>query len=106
MVHNITKMVSLPHHSCSSMQALSANNKGMSFINGSGMGSVLLRKGGAGAASSYDGVDEYFKTTGIKPYAAPSSSGEGLPKSFSSKLSKLNIIPPTNSRRKNITMSM
>jgi hypothetical protein len=106
MVHNITKMVSIPHHKASCMSTISAKGGGMKFINGSGMGSVLLRKGGGGGASSYDGVDDYFRQTGIKPYASKNMEGEGLPKSFSSKLSKLNIIPPVNSKRKNITMSM
>lgn len=35
-------------------------------LKGRGMGSVLLNKGGAGGASSYDGVEDYMETTGRK----------------------------------------
>jgi hypothetical protein len=79
----------------------------MKFVKGEGMGSVLLRTGGGGAASSYMDMDDYISTTGINPYTrAGVSQGKGLPKSLSSKLSNLNIAPPTTTPRKNIVMHM
>jgi hypothetical protein len=101
-------MVKLPHHNASNMTSMSANSKhGMNFIKGSGMGSVLLRSGGPGGASSYMDMDDYIATTGINPYARASApQGKGLASSITNKLSKLNIAPPTTSQRKNIVMSM
>jgi hypothetical protein len=79
----------------------------MKFVKGEGMGSVLLRTGGGGGASSYMDMDDYISTTGINPYTrAGVSQGKGLPKSLSSKLSNLNIAPPTSTPRKNIVMHM
>lgn len=47
---------------------LPMTNKKISLNNhkfkGSGMGSVLLRNGGSGSGSSYDGWEDYQKTTG------------------------------------------
>ena len=108
MVYNTVRMVKLPHHDASRLSAISANSKhGMHFINGSGMGSVLLRPGGGGAASSYMDIDDYIATTGINPYTrAGVTQGKGLSKSLSAKLSNLNIAPPTGSKKKNIVMSM
>ena len=109
MVYNTAKMVMIPHHRCCNMSALSAQGKGMKFIGGSGMGSVLLRTGGGGSASSYQDIDDYIATTGINPYTrtgVTQSKGSGMPKSLTSKLSKLHIAPPSDGpKRKNITMS-
>lgn len=109
MVYNTAKMVMIPHHRCCNMSALSAQGKGMKFIGGSGIGSVLLRTGGGGSASSYQDIDDYIATTGINPYTrvgVSQSKGSGMPKSLTSKLSKLQIAPPSDGpKRKNITMS-
>ena len=109
MVYNTAKMVMIPHHRCCNMSALSAQGKGMKFIGGSGMGSVLLRTGGGGSASAYQDIDDYIATTGINPYTragVSQSKGSGMPKSLTSKLSKLQIAPPSDGpKRKNITMS-
>jgi hypothetical protein len=79
----------------------------MKFLKGEGMGSVLLRTAGPGAASSYMDMDDYISTTGMNPYTrAGVSQGKGLPKGLSSKLSNLNIAPPTSNPRKNIVMHM
>jgi hypothetical protein len=69
------------------------------------MGSVLLRTGGAGGASSYSDMDDYIATTGINPYARKGMEGSGMMKSLSDKLSKLNIEPKLHVKKKNITMS-
>ena len=81
-------------------------------LDGSGMGSVLLRKGGPGAGSSYTDIDDYVRTTGINPYAraipTPAVEGSGM-KSLASKLSRLQLSAPVEKARgkiKNITMSM
>lgn len=116
MVFNTAKIAMLPHHKSSTLSVLSAQGnalgKGMKLIGGSGVGAVLLRKGGPGGASSYMDMDDYIATTGINPYARsgvappPSKKGSGIPKSITSKLSKLNIAPPTDGpKRKNIIMS-
>jgi len=109
MVYNTTKIVSLPHHKCCNLSAISAKGKGMKFVSGSGMGSVLLRTGGPGSASSYMDMDDYIATTGINPYTragVAQSKGSGMPKSITSKLSKLNIAQPVEGpKKKNIVMS-
>jgi hypothetical protein len=111
MVYNTTRIVKLPHHNASNLSAISAKSKhGMNFIKGSGMsgcgpGSVLLRTGGGGAASSYMDLDDYISTTGINPYTRAGIGGKGLSSKLSDKLSKLQIAP-TTSHRKNIVMSM
>jgi hypothetical protein len=107
MVYNSVRHVMLPHHKSSNLNALSSYHKNMSFIKGSGNGSVLLRKGGAGAASSYMDMDDYISTTGINPYARASPvMGKGIPSKLSAKLSKLSIAPPSKTQRKNIVMNM
>lgn len=109
MVYNVIKHVTLPHHNASSMNSLSAYHKNMNFIKGEGMGSVLLRTGGGGSASSYMDMDDYISQTGINPYAragVSQSKGSGIPSSLSNKLSKLSIAPPSHSMRKNIVMNM
>jgi hypothetical protein len=52
MVYNSVTKIQLPHHNASNLHALSAYHKNMNFIKGQGMGSVLLKTGGPGAASS------------------------------------------------------
>jgi hypothetical protein len=106
MVYNSVKQVMLPHHKSSNLNALSSYHKNMKFIKGSGNGSVLLRTGGGGSASSYMDIDDYISTTGINPYARVSPvMGKGIPSKLSAKLSKLTIAPLT-SQRKNIVMNM
>ena len=76
---------------------------------GSGMGSVLLNKGGAGAGSSYMDIDDYIKTTGINPYSRSMPSGRGLSDKLGDKLSRLNVEKRSATelpRRKKIVMSM
>ena len=53
------------------------------LMEGRGMGSVLLNKGGTGSASSYEGIDDYIATTGN------SIKGSGL----GEKLHKLLVKP-------------
>jgi hypothetical protein len=107
MPHNSVRLIQLPHHNASNLHAISAYHKGMKFLKGEGMGSVLLRTAGPGAASSYMDMDDYISTTGMNPYTrAGVSQGKGLPKSLSSKLSNLNIAPPVNAMKKNIVMHM
>ena len=107
MVYNSVRLIQLPHHNASNLHALSAYHKNMNFMKGEGMGSVLLRTAGPGAASSYMDMDDYISTTGMNPYTrAGVSQGKGLPKGLSSKLSNLNIAPPVNTVRKNIVMHM
>jgi len=107
MVYNSVRLIQLPHHNASNLHALSAYHKNMNFMKGEGMGSVLLRTAGGGAASSYMDIDDYIAQTGINPYTrAGVTQGKGLPKSFNSKLSNLNIAPPTSTPRKNIVMHM
>ena len=109
MPHNSVRLIQLPHHNASNLHALSAYHKNMNFVKGSGMGSVLLKPGGGGAASSYMDMDDYISTTGINPYTrtgVTQSKGSGISSSLSNKLSKLNIAPPTSIPRKNIVMHM
>jgi hypothetical protein len=80
---------------------------------GTGMGSVLLRTGGAGAGSSYLDIDDYIATTGINPYTRSSSKsdvgGKGLADKIGKKLSSLNIekkIASELPKKKRIVMSM
>lgn len=82
-----------------------------SVISGSGMGSVLLRTGGAGAGSSYIDIDDYIAITGINPYtrSMPKLTGKGLADRLGSKLSSLNIEKKVASelpKKKKIVMSM
>lgn len=105
MVYNTASMVKLPHHNASILKAMNAGIK-KSMMKGSGNGSVLLRQGGGGAGSSYMDIDDYIATTGINPYTrANTKSGTGMGSTFTNKLSKLNIAPPTQKLRKNIVMS-
>lgn len=110
MVHNITRIAQLPF-SNAQLHAHSRIMRGKGL--GAGMGSVLLRKGGAGAGSSYMDIDDYVHTTGINPYArGKASSGQGLGagmKKMSEKLAKLSVETdkPLSSRKmKKIVMSL
>ena len=101
MVYNTTRHVKLP------MRNATMRTHTGRTLNGGGMGSVLLQKGGPGVGSSYTDIDDYISTTGINPYARSGivkASGTGLGKKISEKLSKLAIIPE-KLKRKNITMS-
>jgi L-aminopeptidase/D-esterase-like protein len=75
MVFNTARIVQLPF-GCGQMHAHTKIMRGKGL--GSGMGSVLLRKGGAGSASSYMDIDDYVATTGINPYTRSKSSGAGV----------------------------
>lgn len=108
MVHNSVSIVKFPF-SHSTYKGVSKSTKG------SGMGSVLLRTGGPGGASSYSDIDEYIATTGINPYTRVVKVGGALPKAqvqqsaerlgkISDKLSKLSVKMDAP-KRKNITMS-
>ncbi len=103
MVFSNTKSIKLPF---SNAVLKSHSGKLISKVSGSGMGSVLLQKGGPGAGSSYSDIDDYIATTGINPYARASkkSSGSGISNKLSEKLSKLAVVPDSV-KRKNITMS-
>jgi hypothetical protein len=95
MVNNIVSHHTLP------FRGTVMKSKGK-YTSGTGMGSVLLRTGGAGSASSYIDIDDYLNTTGIKHI-----KGSGVHRDFgklSSKLSQLSIEPPSNIRRQNIIM--
>ena len=98
MVYSTTRHIKLPF----SNAKMTAHTKG---LYGRGMGSVLLRTGGGGNASSYSDMDDYIATTGINPYARKGMEGSGMMKSLSDKLSKLNIEPKLHVKKKNITMS-
>lgn len=97
MVHNIVTKATLPFRP----QVLIHKGKHSS---GNGMGSVLLNTGGAGSASSYIDIDDYIQTTGRNPYGTSGQGIKGL-NDLSKKLSKLDIKPMSNIRRKNITMN-
>lgn len=94
MVHNIVRSHTLPFRH----QVL---RKDKQHLSGTGTGSLLLNKGGAGGASSYMDIDDYISTTGRNPLKG--SEGRGLNK-LASKISKLEINPPSSIKRKNITM--
>lgn len=102
MVYNTAKHVKLPMRN-----ATVQPHTGRVIPKGEGMGSVLLRTGGPGAGSSYQDMDDYIRTTGINPMARAGvvpSTGSGLGKKISEKLSKLSVVPE-GVKRKNITMS-
>jgi hypothetical protein len=108
MVFNSCRIAQLPF-SNGQMHAHSKIMRGKGF--GCGMGSVLLRKGGAGAASSYQDIDDYVATTGINPYSRAKSKGQGLGTGMDrmrEKLQKLTIEQPstTKPRVRKIQMSM
>jgi hypothetical protein len=92
MVHNIVTKTTLPFRG-------QVMNKRGKHIQGNGMGSVLLNKGGAGSASSYIDIDDYVNTTGNNPFKGSGLKNLGL---LSQKLQKLN--PSADIRKKNIVM--
>ena len=77
---------------------------------GSGMGSVLLQRGGSGSASSYRDIDEYIDTTGRNPITESQMlrstlpTGRGMTSKLADKLTKLTT--ETGKRAKRITMSL
>jgi len=72
-----------------------------------GGGGSFLLDGGKGGQSSYNGIDDYIQTTNRNPRDYQSIKGNGLADKISSKLSKLNIAPPTaKPKLKNITLSI
>jgi hypothetical protein len=77
------------------------------YMRGRGMGSVLLNRGGAGGASAYESVGDYTATTGVDPYARPSSvstTGRGLGQ-LNKKLEEL-AIKPRKRKEKNINFNL
>lgn len=66
------------------------------LMEGRGMGSVLLSKGGAGAGSSYPDMDAYMTITGNSP-----ARGSGL----GEKLNKL-IVKPLTKKPQNIKFDL
>jgi len=66
------------------------------LMEGTGMGSVLLSKGGAGSGSSYTSMDDYMNITGNNP-----ARGSGL----GEKLHKL-IVKPLTRKPTNIKFDM
>ena len=66
------------------------------LMEGRGMGSVLLNRGGAGGGSSYTSMDDYMNITGNSP-----ARGSGL----GEKLHKL-IVKPLTKKHENIKFQM
>lgn len=104
MVHNIVRHSLLPF-SNARLKTLNSQS-----ITGRGNGSVLLRTGGGGSASSYMDMDDYIHTTGLNPFtrATPNiqPNGKGLSK-LAGKLSALTVTPPSQARKKkNIQLSI
>lgn len=78
---------------------------------GTGMGSLLLDKGGAGSGSSYTSMEDYLATTGSgfhpMSLAKKRTAGLGLGGAIEDKLSKLMVKPEIKLRKpKNIQFSM
>lgn len=70
-------------------------------ISGKG-GSVLLRHGGSGSASSYDSVGDYLGTTG-----KTSLNGSGMGSSLNRKLESLSLgMQPKKPKIKNIRFNL
>ena len=94
MVHNIVTKTSLP------VRGQVMHKKGK-HVQGMGMGSVLLNKGGPGGASSYIDIDDYVNQTGNNPFK---TKGQGLKNlgEISKRLQKLT--PQADIRKRNITM--
>ena len=76
-------------------------------LTGRGMGSVLLSRGGPGAASSYQDIDDYIHTVGFDPQQRRvlerGSTGSGISKGLESKLKSLSIAG-SRKKRPNIVM--
>jgi len=79
---------------------------------GTGMGSLLLDKGGSGGGSSYYSMEDYLATTGgrgfsHRPAIAKKSFGLGLGGAIEDKLSRLVVKPEIKLRKpKNIQFNM
>lgn len=74
---------------------------------GTGMGSVLLDKGGTGSGSSYTSMEDYLATTGSGIKQMKKTAGLGLGGAIEDKLSKLMVKPEIKLRKpKNIQFSM
>lgn len=71
-------------------------------ISGKGV-SPLLLDGGMGKGNSYSSIDDYVSTTGRNPLKV---SGSGLAKTFTDKLSKLNVGKPISRKPQNINFSL
>ena len=104
MVFNSCRIAQLPF----SNGQMHAHTK---VMRGKGIGGVLLRLGGSGAASSYMDIDDYVSQTGINPYSRGKSKGEGLGAGMAKmreKLQKLSIEQPsaTKPKMRKIQMSM
>lgn len=84
----------------------------VSKMSGTGMGSVLLNKGGVGGASSYSSMEDYLHTTEggrVRPPVAPVSAGVGLGGAIQRKLESLALKPEPKQYRKkpsNISFSI
>lgn len=85
MVHNRVSGIKLPFRN----NVISARSK--QVIRGCGNGSVLLSKGGPGAASSYQDMDDYIRTVGYDRGKKRVMEGSGMSKSLESKLKGLTI---------------
>ena len=107
MVHNITKQVRLPFSNAVVIPHQKGTQTKLGHGLGTGIGSVLLSKGGPGSASSYMDIDDYIRQTGRNPGTGGlSDSGKGIHK-ISSKLAKLNLDKNRPlGKKKNITMSI
>ena len=71
------------------------------LMEGRGMGSVLLNKGGTGSGSSYTSIDDYVSTTGNKISEGAGLGGSGL----GHKLQKL-VVKPLTKKPKNIQFTL
>jgi hypothetical protein len=76
------------------------------LMEGRGMGSVLLNKGGAGSGSSYSSIEDYTSTTGNKIQGMGLGEKAGLGGTgLGAKLSKL-VVKPLTKKPKNIQFTL
>lgn len=82
-------------------------------MSGTGMGSILLDKGGPGVGSSYSSIDNYLATTGGAMKGGTkgmrSSKGLGVGGAIEDKLAKLVVRPiaePAKKKMHNIKFSL
>lgn len=106
MVYNPVRYSVLPHRN-----ATIFSHAHRVKPSGTGMGSVLLSRGGPGGASAYRDMDDYIQTTGrdplqdsMKSRKVLESRGSGMSSKLADKLSKLTT--DTGRRAKRITMSI
>lgn len=95
MVFNMTRLHMIPNRSHK--------------VKGRGVGSVVIRDGGPGGASSYMNLEDYTHTTGINPFTRSNPLLVPNKKTFGTfgsglkdKLERLSSLP---SKKKNIVMS-